>query len=187
VARRRLFSLQERLEASDWGRAAISAFIGITLATLLVIQLQGSHLRAQALELANPYSAALGLDQDWAVFAPEPRRIVIDMQARISYADGSTRVWHVPVSNDFVGSYWDYRWLKYMETAIKDVNQRLWVPFAIWVARRERSSSPTVKVELIRRWSDLTPPGRRGPSRSPWHQYTFFTFRAAQLRALGLA
>jgi hypothetical protein len=181
VADRRAPALQERLEASEWGRAALSAFIGVTLATLLVIQLPNSHLRRQALRLADPYSNAIGIDQDWSVFAPDPRRIVIDLKARITYADGSTAVWHVPTSNDFVGSYWDYRWLKYMETVNRDVHQALWPDLAGWVARRHRGPGQPVRVELIRRWYDLLPPGP-GPNRGPWNQYRFFSLTGPALR-----
>ena len=166
--------IQERLESSDWGRSLLSVFIGIVLGMLLVIQLPGSHLRSEAVDIVNPLANATGLDQDWAVFAPEPRKLSIDLVANISYADGSRRRWRIPRSNNFFGIYWDYRWIKYMEHVNRDVGRFLWVPFARWVAREKRGGSPITRVELIRRWSDLNPPGP-GPDQSPWHEYKFFS------------
>ena len=175
---------QERLESTDWGRAVLGVFIGVVLGTLLVIQLPASHLRSEAVDIANPFSNATGLDQDWAVFAPEPRRLSIDLVANISYADGSRRRWRIPRANNFFGIYWDYRWIKYMEHVNRDVSRFLWVPFARWVAREKRGSSPVTRVDLVRRWSDLYPPGP-GPDQSPWHEYKFFSAPAFLLRGSG--
>ncbi len=162
----------------------LSVFIGVVLGTLLVIQLPNSHLRHEAVDIADPFSNATGLDQDWAVFAPDPRRIAIDLVARIKYADGSQRTWEVPRSDDVVGAYWDYRWLKYMEHVIRDANRPLWLPLARWIAREERGKSAVVSVELTRRWYDLNPPGP-GPDRSARHEFKFFTAPALVLREEG--
>ena len=175
--------LQERLETSDFGRALLSIFIGITLGTLLVIQLPPSHLRREAVDVADPFANATGLDQDWAVFAPEPRKLSIDLVANVSYADGARRRWRIPRSNNFFGIYWDYRWIKYMEHVNRDANQYLWLPLARWVAREKSRGSPVERVELIRRWSDLNRPGP-GPDQSPWHEYKFFTAPALVLRGI---
>ena len=173
--------IQERLESSDWGRSLLSVFIGLILGTLLLIQLPGSYLRSEAVDIVDPFANATGLDQDWAVFAPEPRKLSIDLVANISYADGSRRRWRIPRSNNFFGIYWDYRWIKYMEHVNRDVNKYLWVPLARWVAREKDGASPVTRVDLIRRWSNLNPPGP-GPDQSPWQEYKFFSAPPLLLR-----
>lgn len=178
--------LQHRIEGSATGRAALSAFIAVTLLTLLVIQLPNSHVRQKTLRLAQPYANAVGLDQDWAVFAPDPRRVVIGVEARVTFADGSSRLWEPPRSNSVIGPYWDYRWMKYMEIVRQDVRRQLWPDLAAYVARHERGSRRPVRVELTRRWYELFPPGGQGPLRSPWKSYTFFTLSEGGLRAQGV-
>lgn len=65
--------LQERLEARPAGRVLISAFLVVTLAAVCATNLPESRLRREALKPAGPFLRATGLDQDWRVFAPDPR------------------------------------------------------------------------------------------------------------------
>lgn len=160
--------------------------IAVLLLTLLVINLPNSHLRGQSLRVLGPVAHATGLDQDWGVFAPDPRRINLDLHALVTYADGSTSKWELPRGDPFVGSYWDYRWRKYMEIVRRDASKFLWPDFAAFVARTESGSRRPVKVELVRRWYEILAPGTGGPLRSRWHQYRFFTLDEAGLRARGI-
>ena len=166
--------MQQRLEETDWGRGLLSVVIGITLATVLTQQLPNSYLRAKLDRVFAPYAKATGLEQDWAVFAPNPRRMVIEVEGRVKYADGSTSTWRIPRSDDFLGVYWDYRWLKLVEHVHPDSGAPLWQGVALYVARQQRRAVPMVAVDLVRRWSELRPPGP-GPSRSPWQEYSFYS------------
>lgn len=178
-------SPQERLEGTDLGRGILSILIGITLATVLIQQLPNSYLRGKLDRIFAPYANATGLDQDWAVFAPEPRRRVIDLEGRVRYADGSTSVWRIPTADDFIGPYWDYRWRKIMEYTVPDTGAALWQPLGMHVARQQRRGSPIVSVDLVRRWSDLNRPGA-GPSQTPWQEFKFFSLPAHLVRAVNL-
>lgn len=168
--------LQERIEATEWGRAAISVVIAVTLVTLLVIQLPDSELKRQATRLTGPYALATGLDQNWGVFAPDPRREVIDLQAEVFYSDGSSRAWRVPTGDDFIGAYWDYRWLKFMEAVVRDDRRDLWPPLARWIARQDRAGRQPVGARLIRRTAELRPPGA-SPDREPFMETTLYRVR----------
>ena len=167
--------MQERLESTVLGRVAISAFVLATLISLVLWNLPESNLKHTALTVVRPYVTALGIDQNWGVFAPDPRRQSLELVARVNYADGTEEVLELPRGDDFVGAYWDYRWLKWMEWATSDAHQDLWDPAARWFARMaaERGRTPT-RVTLVRRWRDLLPPGP-GPERSERHEFAYYT------------
>jgi hypothetical protein len=167
--------VQQRLESSVAGRAAISVFLLFTVFSLVVWNLPSSEIKRRAFKVVRPYITATSLDQNWGVFAPDPRRISIDIQARVRYADGTSETIDVPRGNDVYGAYWDYRWWKWAEWIRQDAQKDLWKPAALWFARKASTDGrkPT-RVVLVRRWYDLRPPGP-GPSRGPWHEFAFYT------------
>lgn len=157
--------LQERVEATDVGRALISAFILVTLVVMLALNLPSSALKAKLLGVANPYLEAVGFNQLWGVFAPDPRRRVLFVEARISYADGTTSTWRPPRGWPFPHSYRDVRWRKWVEVVPLP---GLLKPTAIWLARSHaKDGRLPVEVTVLQRRSRLLPPGK-GPDRTPW-------------------
>jgi hypothetical protein len=179
---RRTFSPQERLESSPAGRLVISAFLVLTLAAVLVINLPESRLRRDAMKAAEPYLIATGLDQNWRIFAP-PRRTSLRVEARVTYEDGSVAIWRPPGGGDLLGAYWDYRWRKWLENVTQDVNRKvLWRPAALFAARELRRPGKVQRsVTLIRSWQDLRAPGRAGPDRRRWRSYAYYTVPASEL------
>ena len=177
-------SAQERFEARRSGRLAISVFLLVTLAAAVVANLPGSRVRDEAMQLAGPYLIATGTDQDWRVFAPEPRRSSIDLLARVRYADGREAVWRPPSGDDLTGSSWDYRWRKWMEHAIQDARATtLWRPAAAHVlGEMRRPAVAATSVTLVRRWRDLPPPGAVDPEPG-WKSYDFFRLELGGGRA----
>jgi hypothetical protein len=175
--------LQERLESSDFGRGLINAFIVITLLAIVAVNLPNSAIRRDALRPGQPYLDALGLDQSWALFAPDPRRSVIDLQAMITFDDGSTAIWRFPHDGPLIGGYRDYRWRKWAENTINDRNANLlWRPAALWAAARvNRGGRREMSVTLIRRYYNLNPPGAT-PSHGPWTSQGFFILRLNRAR-----
>ena len=171
------------MESSDVGRAVISAFLIVTLLAIVAINIPDSKLRREVLRPGQTYLNATGLDQIWSVFAPDPRRTSVDMEARIRYADGTRGVWHLPEGNDVTGEYWDYRWRKWLENVILDARRhQLWRPAARFIAGRERASGrQPVRITLVRRWRDLRPPGVKGPDRTRWREYSYYTLRFDRL------
>jgi hypothetical protein len=167
--------LQERAESSDFGRGILSAFVIVTVGLVLATNLPSSPLRDKLMTPGQPYLNALGLDQSWAIFAPEPRRAVLDLRAVVRYDDGSTATWRIPHDDPFVGTFRDYRWRKWLENVIGDANQQLWRPAAIWIAAHEaRPGRRAVQVTLVRRFATLQPPGQ-SPSQLPWQEKLFYT------------
>jgi hypothetical protein len=167
--------VQERLESSVAGRWAISVFLIATLASLIVWNMPASEIQRKALKVVRPYVTALSLEQNWGVFAPDPRRQTLDFFARVRYADGSEEEVRMPTGGDFVGAYWDYHWWKWVESVTNDQRDGLWKPAAVWFARRATTDSrKPVRVTLVRRWYELFPPGP-GPSRGPWQEAEYYT------------
>ena len=139
----------------------------VTLTAVCVTNLPESKLRREAMKAAGPYLRATGLDQDWRVFAPDPRQASLWLEARVRYDDGSVATWRPPGGGDLVGAYWDYRWRKWIENTTQDANRDvLWRPAAAFaideLSRRGRTAT---RVPQIRSWQDLRAPGAAGPVR----------------------
>ena len=169
--------LQERLETWPAGRLLISVFIVVTLVAVCATNLPESRLRREVLKPGDPFLRATGLDQDWRVFAPDPRVTSLRLEARVRYEDGSVATWRPPTGGDLAGAYWDYRWRKWLENTTQDANQKiLWKPAAQFASREMAGPRRVPRtVTLIRRWQDLRPPGAPGPHAGPWNQYAFYT------------
>ena len=103
--------LQRRLETSSSGRALISGVILFTLAAMLISNLPASELRRTGMKIFDPYLDATGLHQNWSLFAPDPRRSTLQLEAPhhlrrrhddgLAPADrrpGHRRVPHVPMA-----------------------------------------------------------------------------------------
>lgn len=169
---------QQRLEESELGRGALSSVIVVTLIAIVAINLPGSELRRQLLRPAQPYLNALGLDQNWAIFAPDPRRVVIDTSAMVAFEDGVTARWRFPHDGALVGTYRDYRWRKWDENLINPANSAaLRRPAALWAARQEaRPGHRVTRVTLVERFAPLAPPGME-PSVGRTAEQVFYTLR----------
>lgn len=169
---------QQRLEESELGRGALSSVIVVTLIAIVAINLPGSELRRQLLRPAQPYLNALGLDQNWAIFAPDPRRVVIDTSALVAFEDGVTARWRFPHDGALVGTYRDYRWRKWDENLINPANSAaLRRPAALWAARQEaRPGHRVTRVTLVERFAPLAPPGVE-PSVGRTAEQVFYTLR----------
>ena len=167
--------IQERVESSAAGRFVISVVLILTLVTLVVWSAPDSRLRQRLFPTARAYLTVTGLEQSWETYSPDPRRQVLEFQARVEYADGTRQIWRVPRGGRVVGTYREYRWRKWVEHVRDDTMKDLWRPAAVYAARRgQRDGRMPVRVTLVRRWYDIPPPGAvdRHP---PWHEFAYYT------------
>jgi hypothetical protein len=148
----------------------------VALAAVCVTNLPESKLRREAMKPAGAFLRATGLDQDWRVFAPDPRQASLRIEARVHFDDGSVATWRPPAGGDLAGAYWDYRWRKWLENTIQDANRDvLWKPAAAFaVDELGRAGRTAVRVTLIRRWQDLRAPGTPGLDAAGWRSYAFY-------------
>jgi hypothetical protein len=156
------------------GQALINLFLIVTLAAMLVANLPDSVIKARLIAPAQSYLTALGMGQNWGVFAPNPRRDIVFVTADIEYADGTASTWSFPV-RDGVMAYSDYRWQKFGEHLRLDSRRQLWKSFATYLARQERADGRRpVRVSLVRHWTRLPPPG--GPMElDRWNAFVFYS------------
>ena len=172
-------SLQQRFEESPFGRGILSTVIVVTLIAIVAVNLPQSEVRRELLRPGQPYLNALGLDQNWALFAPDPRRIVIDVSAVVTFDTGQTALWRFPHDGALIGTYRDYRWRKWEENLISPDNSVLWRPAAVWAASTEaRPGEVPRTVALVERFAALEPPGVT-PSTGPVQQRVFYVLRLA--------
>jgi hypothetical protein len=167
---------QERLESSRIGRVLISALVLVTLLAVAVENLPDSVPRRSLMTVGGPYVTATGLDQNWGVFAPDSRRSVIFLVAKVRYANGSTVAWRLPEAGPVFGAYRDYRWRKWAENlmTIEGDGAMIRRPAAAFVAREMSTSGQRpVRVTLGTRFYELRPPGRR-IERGPWGRTDFY-------------
>ena len=162
----------QRIESSAAGQAVIGAF-----ALLLVLAVLGWNLPAgrphdRAVRALGPLTQGLGLEQDWALFAPDPRSFGVAVHATLTYQDGHTRRWDPPHNGLLVTPYRNYRWQKYVERLRADDYSTLWDPTARWLARTYGPG--VVKVVLTRYFRDVADPGDGKPRPRPG-SYDFYT------------
>lgn len=128
----------------------------------------GSAIRRAVMSFGSPVLFALGLDQNWGVFAP-PRTSTIALSAVIRYSDGTSSTWAPPTSTGALfGEYRDYRWGKYVENLIAYQRPVQEFQLSVWLARRyNHGGRRPILVQLIQHVYALMPitnaNARRGP------------------------
>lgn len=163
-----------RFERSHIGQTAIA----MGIAAVLVAQV-GTHLPASALQRRVEPTASrvvqwAASEQTWAVFAPNPRSISLQLEALVTFADGTTTIWTMPDGPAVGANLRLYRWRKWLESARADAQWQLWEPTARWIASLyDHGPSRVARVDLIRRFHDNVVDGPQ----PPWKAYTYFTLR----------
>lgn len=176
--------MQERIESSPLGRLILSVLVVVLLVFVTAFNMPPSRLRDLIQVPGNPVVRALGLDQDWRVFAPDPRDRVIGLEAHVKFADGRTATWRVPRSGALVGAYWDYRWQKWTEHMLFDTNaQPLWDGATDYLARAyERPGGEPTEIDLISLERPIPPPGSGPAPPARWEAKTFYRAAVAPVR-----
>jgi len=132
--------------------------------------------------LLAPYMLRSGLWQGWDMFSPEPLSINVDLDAEVTFADGSQATWVFPRMErlGYLERYRKERYRKWRERVRLDAFALVWPDTARYVARLyDGPEHPVDRVALTRRWVEVTPPiGSRLVPRldrvTPVHQYRFF-------------
>jgi hypothetical protein len=172
-------SPQRALEEAPAGRLALSLLLVVTLAAILATNLPESPVRRALMKPAGPFLYATGLDQNWGVFAPDPRRQSLGLEARLVFSGGGQRVWRPPDRDPFVGTYSDYRWRKYMENAVADNgNPELSRGIGRWLAQSTgKGPEYPVTIAIVKRHADLPPPGASAAARQSYSESPVLTYR----------
>jgi hypothetical protein len=171
-------SPQEAVESTLAGKLAISGFIVFLLIALLVSNLPESELKDTGRPLVRPLLEATALSQTWNLFAPNPRQSTLRLEARMTYADGTTSTWRPPDGDPVVSEYRSYRWRKWATNVMSDRRQGQWPQVARWVAEHHRRDGqlPT-QVVLVRQFYFAPAPGSGDNEVPPWGDDVLFVAR----------
>jgi hypothetical protein len=128
------------------------------------------------------YMLASGLFQNWDMFAPDPLRLNLRVDAEITFRDGQTRTWEFPRMDalGFVDRYFKERYRKYATEYLRadNGNEALRPDAARYIARlNNQPSNPPVTVTLYRSWSQIQPARPDGSYQfDPWTRVSFFKY-----------
>ena len=140
-------------------------------------------------ETIDPVLDVTGLWQEtWRLFAPEIDQTNVIVTARISYDDGSSRMWRCP---DWIKmSIWErfvnFREMEFIDSVHLDENHTVWLSYADYLARTvahpENPDAEPTRVDLVRHLAHVPPPevGMQAPFRTlpPYDDhFSFFTRR----------
>jgi len=162
----------ERFESSTVGRVVLTVVMAVLAAAVLLWNLPAGRPRDAVRPAAAHVLLPIGLDQDWSLFAPEPRGFSVGVFARITYVDGRQRIRVPPHNGHLLAPYRTYRWQKYVERLRADDFSNLWDPTARWIA--DEAGADVAKVELVRTFQDVVIPGS-SQARKPAGEFTFYT------------
>lgn len=84
-----------------WKRLGISAFVLVHLSALAVWNIPESEIRRRLLTCATHYVYPLGLWQNWSMFAPDPVRHTITLEASVVDSKGLIYTFAFPKMADF--------------------------------------------------------------------------------------
>lgn len=167
-------SPSERVERSPAAQIFISMAIVLVLLAEVVTHLPtGSAVHQSVGPEANYVIRLVGTEQQWGVFAPDPRQTSLRIEGRVTFEDGSTAVWELPEGNRVGGNFRFYRWRKWLERVRSDDFQGLWDPTARWIASLygDRGSA-VAKVELVRMFHQNAITG----AQPPYQDFTYHTY-----------
>jgi hypothetical protein len=163
----------ERLEQNATVQGVLTVVMAVIVGSLVMWNLPAGRARDAARPNAGALVQALALEQDWALFAPNPRSYSVGFTATITHRDGRVETWVPPHNGLLIAPYRTYRWQKYVERVRADDYSNLWDPTARWIAR-EHGGSDVTKVVLTRTFQEALPPGTKGP-RAATGRYDFYT------------
>jgi len=162
----------QRFESSRTGQCVLSALMLVLVACIALWNLPPGRPRDEVRPVVGTVVQAVGLEQDWALFAPDPRSFSVGVYATVTHRDGRTERWTPPHGGLVLTPYRTYRWQKYVERLRADDYAGLWEPTARWVAKQ--TGNDVVRVVLTRTFRDVATPGDGAP-RPPTDRYDFYT------------
>jgi hypothetical protein len=171
--------------ASD-NRSLVNAFIILNVIAIVFWSQPFQYWpRSLVREITSGYMYFCGVWQEWDMFAPEPRRIRIRMDATVILRDGTTKTWTFPQMDQM--TVWDRlrkeRYRKWAHDGVRtDSSSYTWEPTAQYIARQFADpDNPPVAVQLHRHWADIPGPTEAGAdvAAAPFHHYTFYEMKIA--------
>lgn len=181
--RRRL----RRLALYRWSRALAVVFIAwhlFAVSVWLVCNEAPSALGGVLLPIVRPYMTLTGFKQGWHMFGPQPSRLDVYVEARLTYANGRTAHWEFPrlATLNYAARVRQERYRKLIELGHGNSAGMVWPSLARYAARRNDPDphNPPVAVELVRYFRQTPPPG------APWPSFQSVSFYRTAITAADL-
>jgi len=165
--------VEQRETGQMAGRVLVGAFIAVHLVLMLVSSFPFEfHARSRVLAYVKPWLAGTGFWQRWDMFAPDPMRYNIDLDAVVRFATGPDEVW----------TFSRFREMSLGEKALRSrhskwktwvqgtVHSDAWPDVARYVARVAARADRRVREVVLRRhWGWIPKPvgGRWPPVTDP--------------------
>lgn len=130
------------------GRIVLSLVFIAIVVTTVIWNLPDSDIEDDLRLAVQPYVLAVGLQQGWELFAPNPTRTVVRVTAEVHFESGEVVIHEFPGGNNGVEALREYRWRKYLRRLRLGDYRRLWTPAAEWVAHQY--DEPVTMVRLVR-------------------------------------
>ena len=147
----------------------ISAFLIVHIASIIIINLPNSALRAATIVPVAHYLVPIGLDQSWGMFAPNPVQHTNNLEAMTVDVNGIQRIFVFPRMDDY--SLWNaiprVRHSKYASNCSNETNKAI-REYAVRHAIRQLkipADAFPVTVELYYKVTETPPLGE--PARDP--------------------
>lgn len=152
-----LATLQQRFEESRAGKVVISVLVVVIVAVGVTWNLPDSPIKQALLPVAKPVAVPAGLDQGWAMYAPNPSRRIDTVEVQVAMADGEKRVWTMQPGAKGISEFgWD-RWMVLRYSAVLDATARQ--ELARWVVREvTEPNERAVGVSMVLRTETLQAP-----------------------------
>lgn len=142
------------------GEIAVSALVGVMVLVAIMGSIPNSAIKRTAAPVLTPIARASGLDQSWGVFAPNPPRIITELEVHVVMPNGDDRVWRLDADRSLP----EYRWRKLKEAVIKHKSLRR--GFALWVVDHVTGENErAAHVLIIMQTESLPLPGQGEPKK----------------------
>jgi hypothetical protein len=160
-------------------KPVLSAFIAVHLCLAVCWLLPYWPVQQALAEAWKGYVLFVGLDQDFAMFAPDVRVFNLHIEAVVTYKDGSNRLYVYPrmerlsILNRMIKER--YRKFGY-DNIVRPIFSPLWPDFARFIARQSNvapGENPPTRVTVLWYQSTIPPPqaglGKPVPFQSQAH------------------
>jgi hypothetical protein len=165
----------------DYRKIVISIFLCWNLIAIGFHMCAPSIFRDRVLAGLNPYLWYTGLWQDYCVFAPNPKDYNIQLSANVYFGNGQKQEFRFPnpANDNHLVRMMTERYRKWGHDNVNQPQYKVWWPDTCrWIARKynRNPASPPVKIELVRQFSEIKPPGSNSPIDGPVKYVPFYTY-----------
>ena len=163
---------------------AITAWASPTVKDQRLLARMAMQLRSWFVQPIEPFMMFSGLWQGWDMFSPNPLSTNFDVEAEITFEDGSKKTWTFLEMQKlgFFERYQKERYRKWRERIRADDNAYAWPDTAKWIARKfNNPKNPPKEISLTRYWTPIPKPAESDwqpmrAKRKHENEYTFFNY-----------